>query len=284
MTRLGVRRAGREVANKPWVDKAARIGLAIRGVVFFVLAYLVGRIASGALGSGGSTNKAVSGSGVAQAVAEQSGGLVMVFLLGLGLSCYAAFSLLDAVVNQYDSSETKRWAKRAQSVWRAVVYAVFSAYAFYTALNGQSKSGTSQHVDSKQAHWSARVLNWPAGWLLLGALGVILLAVAAFFTVRAVRRSFREDLDRARMSHRGWQVATVSGIAGYLGRAALYGIAGWFVLHAAIENDPSKSQGVDGSVRRFADNPGGAAVLFAVAAGLVAFGVYMFCEARYRRV
>jgi Domain of Unknown Function (DUF1206) len=277
--------ASRDAANKPWVDKAARIGLAVRGIVFLVLAYLVGKIASGALGSGSSTNKAVSGSGVAQTVADQSGGQVLVFLLGVGLAFYAMFSLLDTVLHKNnDDSDAKRWASLAHGLFRTAVYAAFSVYAFYTAFHPATKTGSSQHVDEKQSEWSARVLNWPAGWFWLGALGVGLLVGAGYLAVTAVRRKFLEPLRRGQMSQRAWQVATVSGVLGHLGRAAVYGIAGWFVLHAAIENDASKSQGVDGSIRKFADDPLGATALYAVAVGLVAFAVWMFCEARYRRV
>src|SRR4051794_4697819 len=104
---MGVRRASRELADTPWVDRAARVGLAVRGVVFLVGAYLVARIASGALG-GSSTDKAASGSGVAQAVADQSGGTVLVFLLGVGLALYAMFCLLDAVLHhEQHGSDTK---------------------------------------------------------------------------------------------------------------------------------------------------------------------------------
>lgn len=278
-----VRRASREAADDPWVDRAARVGLAVRGVVFLVLAYLVGRIAAGALG-GSSTKAAASGSGVAQAVAAQSGGTVMVFLLGVGLACYAAFSALDTILHTYDSSTSKRWALRVHGTFRTAVYAAFSVYAFYTAFNPQTKSGSSHHENSEQAHWSSKVLGWPAGRLWLGALGVGLLVGAIILAVVAVRRSFFENLEEHRMSRRATVVATTTGVAGYVGRATLFGSVGWFICAAAIENNPSDGQGVDGSVRTFADNAAGAVFLYALAAALFAFGIYMFAEARYRKV
>ena len=115
---MTIRTATRDAANKTWVKRAARIGLAVRGIVFLVLAYLVAQVASGALGSGG-TSKAVSGSGVAQAVAAQTGGLIMVFLLGVGLAFFALFSLLEGALHQNESSDAKRWAGRAKEWWRA---------------------------------------------------------------------------------------------------------------------------------------------------------------------
>ena len=251
----------------------------MRGVVFLVLAYLVARIASGALG----TKTAASGSGVAQAVVAQSGGTVMVFLLGVGLACYAGFSALDAVLVA-ESSAAKRWAKHAQRGFRTVVYGSLSFYAFYTAANPQNSSGSSKQENREQAHWSAEVLSWPAGNLWLGALGIGLFGGAAYLAWKAVSRKFMDDLDEHHMSSGAKQLGTVTGIAGHLGRAAVYGLVGWFVTQAAVQNDPKDSQGVDGSVRSFADDPGGATALWLIVAGLIAFGVYMFVEARFRDV
>jgi hypothetical protein len=279
---VSVRRASRQAADKPWVDRAARVGLAVRGVVFLVLAYLVARIASGALG-GSSTKTAASGSGVAQAVAAQTGGTVMVFLLGVGLACYAGFSALNAALVS-ESSDGKRWAKRGQQAWRAGVYATFSVYAFLAAFTPQHDSGSTAQENREQARWSAEVLSWPAGWLWLGALGIGLLAGAGYLVFKAVRRKFLDDLAEARMSTRAEQLATFTGIAGHLGRAALYAIAGWFITQAAVQNDASDSQGVDGSIRSFADNAVGASVLWIVAVALLAFAFYMFIEARFRKV
>jgi hypothetical protein len=276
---MGLRRASREAADHPWVDRAARIGLGVRGVVFVVLAYLVARIGSGALG----TKTAASGSGVAQAVAAQTGGTVMVFLLGVGLAFFAGFSALDAALVA-ESSDAKRWAKRAQKAFRAVIYGSLSVYAFYTAVRPRNDSGSSRQENREQARWSAEVLSWPAGNLWLGALGLALFGGAGYLVYKAVRRKFMDNLDEHRMSSRARRLATATGVAGHLGRAALYGLVGWFVTQAAVQNDPQDSQGVDGSVRSFADDPGGAAALWVIAAALVAFGIYMFVEARYRKV
>ena len=282
---MDVRRAIRDAAEEPWVERAARIGIAVRGVVYLVLAYLIARIASGALG-GSTTHNAASGPGVANAVAQQPGGRVVVFGLALGLVFYALLSLLDAVLrHNSESSAAKRWGNRAVSAWGCILYGTFSGYAFKTALAGSNSSGSSERSDSKQAHWSARVLKWPAGWLWLGAIGVAVLIIAVALAVRAVRRSSGKRLERRRMSAREWRVGAVLDMIGELGRAALFVIAGWFVLRAAIDNNPSDSQGVDGSVRRLADAPAGAALLYVVTAALVAFCAYLLViETRYRKV
>lgn len=278
-----MQRATRHAANRPLVDRVARAGLLARGLVFVLLGYVVARIASGALGER-STNKSASGPGVAQVIAAQTGGRVVVFVLGIGLLCYALFSLLDALVHHDESSDASRWGHRALSMWGFVLYTVFAGFSFAASFSAEGQSGSSQHQDRQSAQLSARVLRWPAGWLWLGLIALVLLTIAGFLAARAVRRSFRHHLMEQDMSPRMWRAATVLGMAGCAGRAGLFALTGWFVASAAIDNDPAHGQGVDGAARQAADTVLGQVLLWLLALGVVAFGGYLFIEARYRRV
>src|SRR4051794_17777175 len=79
-----VRGAAARIERQPWWRNAVRVGVGARAFAFLVLGYLLVRIATGGLGPGdGSTgSQPASQKGVAQAVAAQSGGHVVVFLLG----------------------------------------------------------------------------------------------------------------------------------------------------------------------------------------------------------
>ncbi|MDT4917014.1 MAG: hypothetical protein QOH89_1714, partial [Pseudonocardiales bacterium] len=249
---MNVRQATRQLADEAWVDRAARIGLAVRGVVFVILAYLVGRIASGALG-GDTTSKPASGPGVAQSIAAQSGGRVVLFVLACGLVFYALFSLLDAVIHHNaESSLAKRWGARLVAAWGFAVYGAFSIFCFVTATSDESTGTSSRAEDAQQAQWSARVLRWPGGWFLLGALAFALLVAACVLAIAGIRRSFRDNLDESAMSPGIDRAATVLGTVGCVGRAGMFALVGYFVARAAIEDDPSNGQGVDGSARQLA--------------------------------
>ncbi|MGH8960213.1 MAG: DUF1206 domain-containing protein [Jatrophihabitantaceae bacterium] len=279
-----VRRWARAVAGNRWAEVAVRVGLAARGVVYLLLAYLVARVALGALSSS-SMSKPASGPGVAQAVASQSGGTPVLVILAVGLLLYALFSVLDAVLHHDDETPlAKRWGDRALSAWGFVVYGAFSGYCFATASSSSGGSQTSAQADRQHAEWAAAVLRWPGGWIWLGELGTILVIIAAFLVSRAARRSFRPRLDRGAMARPTWEVTMVFGTLGYLGRAGLFALVGWFVLHAAIENDPEQGQGVDGAVRLFAATTSGGYLLWALAVALGVYGLYMFVESRYRHV
>jgi hypothetical protein len=283
-TSAGPGSAARELANNPWGDRGARAGIAARGVVFLVLAYLVARIALGALGGGG-TRKSASGTGVVDAIAAQTGGRAALVLLGIGLILYGLFSLLEVFrANPAEPSDMKRWAGRGQSLWHFALYGSFGGYCFAAAASSKtSGQGSSAHSNRQESQWSAEVLRWPAGWLWLGLLGVVLFAVAAFQLHRGVTRNFFEDLKpvlRRRMRH----FAAAVGVAGHVGRAGAFGLVGWFVLSAAIENDPQKGKGVDGAARMLANSSGGPYLLWLLAIGLGCFGLYLFVDARYCRI
>jgi hypothetical protein len=61
-------------------------------------------------------------------------------------------------------------------------------------------------------------------------------------------------------------------------------VVGAFLIDAAVTFDPQKAQGLDGSLRKTAATPLGPWLLFAIALGLVIFGLYSWCEARWRVV
>jgi hypothetical protein len=62
-----------------------------------------------------------------------------------------------------------------------------------------------------------------------------------------------------------------------------YGIIGLLVVYAAVTHDPKDATGMDTALKTLAGQPYGAILLFAIAAGLVCFGVYCLFDARYRR-
>jgi hypothetical protein len=280
-----VREAAGNIADNTWGERAARTGIAARGVAFLVLAYLVVRIALGALGEGSSSSKPASGPGVAQAVAAQTAGRVMLFILAVGLLLYALFLALDAVRHHDDEgSAWKRWLARVEPLFGCLLYAVFGVYCVVRAVTNSSAGQNAQQSDRKQTQWSAEVLRWPVGWLWLGALGVVLFVIAAVQLKRGFGRDFLDELKVAQMRSRTRQVGTALGVAGHVGRALMFGIVGWFVLGAAIENDPQKGKGVDGAARMLANSALGPALLSLLAAGLVIFGLYQFVEAKYRKV
>lgn len=274
----------RRLVDNAWVARGLRIGMGARGAAYLVLAYLVARIAFGALGHGG-TNKPASGPGIAQALAAQDGGRSVLALLAVGLALYALFSAVDALIHHDgESPAAKRWGDRALSAWGAVVYGAFSAYAFATVRSGASRGDSSEQSRRQHSRWSSEVLRWPGGRVYIGLIAAVLFVIAGFLISRAIRRSFSSRLDRDAMGARTWRFAMVCGTVGCAGRAGIFGLAGGFVMRAAIEDDPHDGQGVDGALRLFAADRAGAYALGMLAAALAGYALYLLVEARFRRI
>jgi hypothetical protein len=67
-------------------------------------------------------------------------------------------------------------------------------------------------------------------------------------------------------------------------RGLVFAMAGALVIDAAIAYRPSRARGLDGALRELRSQPFGKVALIAAAVGLIIFGVYGLCEARWRKV
>jgi hypothetical protein len=245
---LSAHSVARQVADSRWGDRALRAGLAARGVVFLIFAELVARVALGALGQP-STSKPAQLTGVPEALADEPGGRTALFVLAVGMVLYALFSLVDAIRHHDDERPAaKRWGDRVLSAFGFLMYAAFGSYSFAVALSGPSNTSSAKD-NSQQTQWRAAVLRAPAGWLWLGLLATVLIAIAGFLVSRAARRSFGPRFERRRMSNRTWRVTMVLGTVGYLGRAALFAVVGGCIMSATVDTVPSPAEGVECPVR-----------------------------------
>ena len=86
------------------------------------------------------------------------------------------------------------------------------------------------------------------------------------------------------MSAREDTWATRAGRLGYAARGVVSGVIGAFLVQAAVQTDPDKALGLGGALRTLARQPFGPYLLGAVAAGLMAYGAFMFVMARYRKI
>jgi len=71
---------------------------------------------------------------------------------------------------------------------------------------------------------------------------------------------------------------------GGMARGAVFMTAGIFLVVAAIQAKPQQAKGVDSSLRALASTPLGPWLLVLVAIGLIMFGLFSFCQAKWRRL
>lgn len=61
-------------------------------------------------------------------------------------------------------------------------------------------------------------------------------------------------------------------------------MVGLFLIVADVQRNPHQAKGLDSALKTLVHQPLGPVLLDIVALGLVAYGIYSFVEARYRRL
>lgn len=260
----------RRLSDSSRFDAAARWGLAARAVIYVLMAVLAGQVATG------NSGREADQRGALNEVAHRSGGRVVLWLLAVGFVGYALWRFSEAA---FGVSAEPGTGPRLKSAVRGAVY---TSFAVTTVLIAAGSSGN-QSQEKQQQTLTARAMHHTGGRLLVGLIGVSVLAVGVSMVYEGVTKKFEEHLQLRKMSVRTRKVVTVLGVVGTVARGLVFGLAGALVLDAAISYQPAKAAGLDGALRTLADQPFGLVLLSAAALGLLAFGVYGFAEARWQR-
>jgi len=265
--------AGREVASSRWMRGLARAGLVARGINYLLVGSLAIQIA---LGSGGTQ---ADTTGALRAVARHPGGIVVLWLLAAGFGGLALWRLAETAYGQAGPGG-RTVPTRLASLTLGVLYGCICGIVVDFILG--AGRGTSSDTESKS--FTARLLAHSGGQVLVVLLGLAVAAAGAGFGIYGLRWKFARYLRTAQMSAPARWMAEWLGVTGYVTRGVVFCVAGAFLVDAAVSFDPQKAQGLDGSLRKTAATPLGPWLLFAIALGLVIFGLYSWCEARWRMV
>lgn len=269
------KQAAHEVASSPWTQRLARAGLVAKGVTFGLVAVLALNVAI--RGSGDVEDRP----GALHEVAQSSFGRVLLAALAVGLAGYAIWRLVLAVLGRkLETGERESAPKRVADAARVVLYGWLAFLCAELVLDADEASGQG----NDQQELTARVLDWPVGRWLVGAVGLAVVGAGAFNLYRALSQKFRKDLKEEQMKGEERRAYTVIGVVGHAARGVVFLLVGFFIIRAAWEYDPKDAVGLDGALAKLAHAAYGPLLLGAVAAGLLAYALFCFVQARYRRV
>jgi hypothetical protein len=261
-------RTARQAADSGPVKTLGRVGLVAYGVVHLLLAYLTVQVA---VGGGGKADK----TGALQTIAEQPAGRFLLWVLTIGLVALTVWQLAEAGWG-HQHRRRGRTLQRLVSLGEAAVAGAlaFSSFKVASGKAGKSKEEKTAFVD--------KVFDWPAGELLVAAVGLGILAIAVYLVHRGVARRFVDDLDLAGAEAHARDAAIRLGQVGWTALGVGYGIIGLLITYSALSYDPEKATGMDTALKTLAGQPYGTVLLLIVAAGLACFGAYCLFDARYR--
>ena len=267
----------RQTARKhsPWLVAFGRFGHAAKGVVYLLIGVLAVQVA---LGRGGETTDS---KGALTKIAEAPFGQFLLIAAAVGIAGYAMWRLLQAVLDTDNAgTDGEGIVKRLGYAGSAIIHASLALSAVRLLQTGNAGESSSSSTQS----WTAQLLDKPFGQVLVGLVGLVVIGVGGYQLYKGVKAKFREDLNLGEMSATEERWATRFGQVGYSARGIVFGLIGVFLIVAAVQANPDEARGIDGALATLAQQSFGPWLLGVVAAGFVAYGLYMFAEARYRRM
>jgi hypothetical protein len=247
-----------------------RAGLTARGVIYILVGWVAVLVALG------HSSREADQQGALHLLAGKSYGLVSLWLLGIGFAAYALWRLSEAAFGV--TGEPPGAGPRLKSLARAVIYAGLY-YLTFTVI-----SGTDSSQSRRQQDITATAMQHTGGRLLVGLVGLAIVFCGVTLIVEGARKKFMRYLRTAQMSARTRRVVRFLGMTGGIARGLVVALVGVLVTDAAVTHKASESGGIDKALLTLRNQPFGEYLMLATAVGLVVFGVYGLCEARWRKV
>lgn len=238
----------------------ARIGLAMKGVVYLT----IGGIAlSIALGSGGKASQL----GALSAIATTGSGVALLWVATVGLAGLVLWQLSEAAW-VHGPGAIRRFFRRLVPLAKALGFAGTGFLTLMFALGfrpGNRASMTDVTED---------LLNSIAGQVIILAGGGILIGVGCAAIFRGVSRHFRDEVATKDLRHRLRRAVDVIGLVGYVAKGSAYFVAGGLLATALLTRRAAEF-GFDGALQYLATLPLGTVLLGVVALGLATHGIYL---------
>lgn len=256
------------------LEGLARIGHATRGVVYLFLGLLA---TTAALGSTRPPNLA----GAFSIIDHLPGGWVLLLAVALGLCAYAGWRLTQALLDLPGYGwHVQGLLRRVGMLFEALLYTGIGTLASIISLSGNREIREEIGEEATFAVvWTGRILNWPLGHWIIGAVGLGTIAIGCGQLLKARQTAF-EDIDASERAMIGIRIV---GRIGFAAKGVIIGATGILFLIAAWRVEASGVGGMRAALLALAAVPVGDRVLLAVSAGLALYGVFSLIKAGFHK-
>lgn len=252
----------------------ARIGYAAKGTVYGLTGVLT-FLAAFNLGA-----QKTDQLRVLEFLDKQTFGNILLGILGAGLLCYSFWRFIQAISDPESiGNDKKAKVKRTAFFISGCIYFGLAVLSFYRVFStGSASSGSGNSL--QQSPW----LSSDLGLIVLGAIGLAFIGTGIYQFVRIYKKEFVKKFQLKQMKdEKKRKLIKNSAYMGMSSRGVIFLIIGYFALRAAFTANTSEIKTTMEAFSFLQDSNHGAWLLGIVAAGLVAYAVYMFLMAKYRQ-
>lgn len=257
------------------IDRLARLGFLVKGVLYMVIGTLALQVAAG---SGG---RVTGTRGALTTVLGQPFGHTLLLVAVIGLLGYAAWRIVQGLFDPDQLGHGWRGVIiRVSFVARGIMHAALGWQAFRLYRGQAAQSGTTERAVASEA------FQWPVGDWLVVVTGLVLIGFAIQQIFAAITCRLEGNLNLARMRREAGEWAVALSRFGVAARAVVFAMFGWAIVVAGWSRDASEVGTTTSSLRSLAGQSGPLErwLLGVTAAGFVAFGFYELIHARYLHI
>lgn len=266
------RHAGREAAASTPMKFLARAGFVARGIMYVIIGWIAIEVAFHK--SGQQADK----TGALHALSETPVGAVALWVLVVGFFGMAIWRLSEAVYGTPGAGPPTAWTRLA-----AIAKAVFYGLVAWSVLEYTVGIGNPPSSDQQSVDLTATLMRHPGGRVVVIAIGLALIGGGLYLGYQAWRKRDRDTLRLNEMGERTRRIVEWLARVGGIARGIVFVTAGVLLVVAAARSQPDQAKGLDSALRTLAAAPIGPWLLVLVAIGLVMFGVFSCCQARWRQ-
>jgi hypothetical protein len=254
----------------PLIERLARFGFAIKGIVTILIGALALRYA---LGQGG---EITGPQGAIELLVQEPLGKLILGLLAAGLGAYALWMFVEALLDpERKGRGLQGLAERGAFFVTGVGYVIL-ARATVHLLFAHYDSGGMGLEDL-----AAIILTPGIGRWTVGVVGGIVMIAGLFQLRLGVTTGFRPTL-RPRLPSIWRAVIIISGGLGYITLGVLSLMVGYSLIQVALRYEPSEAGGWDEALWLLVGLVEGRWLLGLAATGLICYGFYSVLQLRYR--
>jgi hypothetical protein len=248
-----------------WFRPLARAGYAARGLIYIVIGFFA---ALAAIGSG----EAMGSKDALMVLLSSGAGSALAYALIAGLAFYALWRLIQAGFDTDNlGREAKGLAIRSGLLVSGIVYATLASYSWSLASGGGGGDNGEGWAEMLASFVGAR-------WVAAG-LAVALAGAGIAHIIKAVReryaRYLKADRDRMRIIH---PIAKT----GLIARGVVFLVIAFLLVTRSLRGGQEASS--EAALEFIQGLPLGWLLLTLIGLGLIAFAIYSFTEAIYRRI
>jgi Domain of Unknown Function (DUF1206) len=267
-TRRYASTSARRAANSGPLRFLARAGFLARGVMYVVIGWIALLVAFR------KTSQQADRTGALHELSSTPVGAAALWLLVIGFFGMALWRLTEVLYGGRKASS------RLASLARAVIYAVIG----YGVLKYVIGAGAPESSNQQSVDLTATLMRHPGGQALVVIIGLAFIIAGLVLGYQAWQERFRKELELGRMRARTRRIVEWLGKVGGIARGIVFVTAGVFLVVAAVRSQPQQAKGLDSSLRTLAATPAGPWLLVLVAIGLIMFGAFSCCQARWERL